>query len=210
MTKPRLILICGAWGSGTSVVAKIVEHIGISTDTPCLKINDPKTIDSYESIRFREVVQEIIDEKTLKVKVNSDEIKKILLNYKNTLSEDFYNGNINKPLYLKYPLASLIIDQLRDFFDIVLIYVLRPIKDIESSRIRRGWSNKYLGGEGAKLIYGRLFEILLNQSVPTILIKYDELIKNPEIIIRQIISISGQNKTQDEINRLIKLVKKND
>lgn len=207
MNKPRLILICGSWGSGTSVVAKIIENVGISTDGPCLKINDPKTIDSYESLRFRDEIQKIVDEQTLKIKVNIDEARKILMNYRNALNEDFYKKNINKPLYLKYPLASLIIEQLKEIFDIRLIYVLRPIKDIESSRVRRGWLNKNLGGEGAKIIYGRLFDILLNHDIPTILIKYDELRKNPEIFIKQILSISGQSKTQDEILKITKLVK---
>lgn len=207
MSKPRLVMICGSWGSGTSIVAKILDQIGVSTDLPCLKIKDQKTIDSYESIRFRRVIQSIMDEETLQFKVNLDQSRKILLEYKKDLERDFYGENSKKILFLKYPMASLLIEQINELFDLRLVYVLRSIKDIELSRLRRGWSNKKLGGEGAVVIYEALFKILLNEEIPSVLIKYDQLRLNPEIFIRQMLALVGMSKDPDEITKLIKLVK---
>ena len=63
--KPRLILVCGAWGGGTTAVAGLLDSLGLETDGKCLKTTDSKTKNSFESLRFRQVIQEILSEETL-------------------------------------------------------------------------------------------------------------------------------------------------
>ena len=57
--RPRLkvILVCGPFGSGTSVVAGLLDRMGAFGLGPYFETDDPKTANSYESVPFRETIR---------------------------------------------------------------------------------------------------------------------------------------------------------
>ena len=54
-------------------------------------------------------------------------------------SSDSYDLRFPKPIFLKFPLSALVIPQICEVFDTKLVYVMRPLEDIERTRLRRNW-----------------------------------------------------------------------
>lgn len=206
--KPKLIMVCGAWGGGTTAVAELLDSLGLNTDGKCLTTTDAKTKNSFESLRFRQIIQEILSEETLNYIVDRKSAIALLEKYRDKIvKSEFYKKNPEQPFYLKYPLSSLLIAEIAQVFDVRFIYVVRKFKDIEQTRERRGWS-KQLGLQGAKKIYGYMFNILINTNLPVFLIKYDELLRSPALFVRQLSLIAGIKLTEEEIAEKSKVIKR--
>jgi hypothetical protein len=54
-----------------------------------------------------------------------------------------YDSSAGIPTFLKHPLAALIIPQICAAFETRLIYLVRPVRDVELSRRRRKWGAQY-------------------------------------------------------------------
>ncbi len=70
-----------------------------------------------------------------------------------------------------------------------LIYVLRPLTDIEATRRRRRWPPQY-GKPAAETIYANMFRILVDRTYPTIIVRYPELLRSPETVAKQIVEFT--------------------
>ena len=82
------------------------------------------------------------------------------------------------PLFLKYPLSAMLLPEICRVFSTRLVYVLRPLADIEATRQRRDW-DAHLGAAGAQVLYPHMFETLIDQQFPTLVVRYFELLAEP-------------------------------
>src|SRR5262249_12197083 len=140
----KLLLVCGPWSSGTSLVAGLLARVGATGFGPHFTTNDPHTGNSYELVAFRDLVQTFASEQTLSVRPGID-IKAQLRNFHNRIVNQelgYYDDKPDAPIFLKYPLSALVIPEICAVFDTRLIYVLRPLADIEVTRRRRGWAER--------------------------------------------------------------------
>ena len=95
-----------------------------------------------------------------------------------------------RPIFLKHPLSALFLPQICKLFDTRLVYVVRPIADIETTRVRRNWAPAF-GAKGAELIYSHMFQTFVEHAFPTTIIRYKELIDSPEQYARVLLEFAG-------------------
>ena len=182
MKKIKLLLVCGSWSSGTTAVSGMLHAMDIPSVPPYFTTRDERTKVTYESMLFRNTLRELINEEGLKVTADHKKIIEALHAFKLKLEEYFKDRQEETiQVFMKDPLAAFILPEICSVFQTQLIYVLRPLKDIEETRKRRMWFD-HLGEKGAKVVYSKLFSVMLNYSIPTMIIKYPELIKAPKVI----------------------------
>ena len=159
-----IIWITGPWSSGSTALTGWFENLGAYGCPPYQKTNDPRTPNSYESKALRDKLCECRNELTLETK--DDALEKNLLawfqDWKKT-QESIAIQQGHNYLVLKHPLLAYYIQDLRSAADRIIL-ITRPLQDIEKTRRRRGWHKTY-GNSGAKLIYSKLFNTYLKNSI---------------------------------------------
>jgi hypothetical protein len=204
----KLVLICGPWSSGTTAVAGMLDTLGINGIGPFFQTNDERTKNSFESLAFRAVIDQLADEKTLELKVERPKAVKILKAFREKLEADGgAEKNAEKVIFLKYPLSALLIPQIARVFDTRLIYVLRPLKDIEATRVRRGWAS-HLGAAGAQVLYSKMFQVLVDLPIPTMVVRYPELLATRRRHAKRIAAFCGLEVEKESIDAAAESVRK--
>ena len=180
----KLILVCGPFGSGTTAVAGMLARLGLPGIEPYFHSNDKRTPNTFESIEFRNTVLRIVSEMTLSFNPGVDreaEIKR-------------FHGKVaalgHSTIFLKHPLAAMLIPDLCKTFDARMVYVLRPLADIEATRKRRNWLAS-TGSFGAQVIYGHMFGTLINHSFPTMIMRYSEVLADPANAATRLAGFAG-------------------
>jgi hypothetical protein len=179
----KLVLICGAWGSGTSVVTGALVRMGYHAPGPFFWSNDPRTPNTYECLPFIELVRKLVSGTTLELSVPSRDvvIEELAAFKENVLCNACRQRGVSDdgPVVLKHPLSAVILNEITQVFDTRLIVVLRPLDQIEETRRRRNWSSVY-GEAGAKLVYTHIFNHIVMRDTPAMVVKYSELLKHPQ------------------------------
>jgi hypothetical protein len=173
--KMKLVLVCGAWGGGTSAVAGLMANLGAQGFGPYHRTNEPRTPVSFEFIPFRNTILQVASEETLALKPDAAMTARIGLNrlHRNIVQQKYgtHDPDGPIPILFKYPLSALLMPEICEVFDTRLIYVRRPLEDIERSRARRQWPVEY-GREGAKVIYRAMDDFEQLQSHPIFTVHY--------------------------------------
>jgi len=206
----NIVLICGPWGSGTTLIAQILDRLGIVGLPPYFMTNDPGTPNSYESIAFRETILQYVSEPTLSLITGrpgdvQSGLRRLLQLIEQQESGTDYAG-FAKPIFLKYPACAPLIPQICEVFDTKLIYVWRSLEDIEQTRIRRNWF-PYLGGQTAPLIYDQMSAALKQHPNPTMNIDFKEVLLSPKKAVRDIAQFVGLEPTREESRRAVGVVR---
>ena len=212
--QPRLkvILICGPFGSGTSVVAGLMERLGAFGIGPYFETIDPNTPNSYESLAFRETIRSALgytSQTTISpVAPPPDAVQSGLRVLQKRIEDrEFGLYDFRKPIFVKYPLSALVIPQICEVFDTKLIYVMRPLEDIERTRLRRNWPS-YYGAESAAMIYDHMSDIQKNRSYPIMVVDFKELSAAPEVHASNIARFAELDPTQAELCAAVDFVRK--
>lgn len=195
----KLIFVCGPWSSGTTAVSGMLDALGLDGCGPFFRTNDVRTPNSFESQAFRAVVDSVFSEETLQPKVSAQAARAALVDFRASLlaTHGPQPAAEGPRIFLKYPLASLLIPQICQVFDTRLVYVLRPLREIEATRTRRNWTPN-LGAAGAATIYSRMFDNLLNLPHPTLIVRYPELLADPEAHARRLADFAGTVQPSDQ------------
>ena len=172
----QLVLVCGPWSSGTTVVAGLLERLGLRGLPPYFVTSDPRTPNSFESVEFRRLIGELIDEDTLRMRVDWPVAQQRLLEFRQHIEQQA--GGDATPLFLKYPPSALLIPEICRVFETRLVYVLRPMQAIEATCERRNWEAQF-GAAGAQVIYPAMFQALVDHEYSTHLVRYTELLRDP-------------------------------
>jgi hypothetical protein len=194
----KLLLVCGPFGSGTSAVAGLLARLGANGFGPYYQPADELTPDSHELIVFRDLMLTLASEETTTLLPGAD-VKTALDQFRNRIAnQEFgpFENNSEIPIFLKHPLATLIIPQICAAFETRLIYLVRPVRDIESSRKRRKWGAQY-GAKAAGIIYSHMFNALINHSFSTTIVRYSELINSPLEHARKLGAFAGLKSDLD-------------
>ena len=184
----NIILVLGAWGSGTTAVTGILDHLGAYTCPPHINTNDPKTICSYEPAALRSILLRYVDELGLCVRGRQDYLIAELQQWVKFILEN--EAADDQAVVLKHPLLSIILSDLLDKFRPRIICVKRPYEDIERSRIRRNWPPAY-GILGARRIYECIEVSLNNRNVDILDVSYPDLLTEPDRCITKLAEFSG-------------------
>ncbi len=200
----QLILVCGPWSSGTTAVAGLLERLGLRGLPPYFVTSDPRTPNSFESMDFRRLIGELIDENTLRMRVDWSLVHQRLLEFRRHLEQHADDGAA--PLFLKYPPSALLIPEICRVFTTRLVYVLRPMRAIEATRERRNWAIQF-GAAGAQVLYPAMFQALVDHEFPTHLVRYTELLRDPTAHAEQLARFCGLPADADVITRAAAIVR---
>jgi hypothetical protein len=205
----KLVLVCGPWSSGTTAVSGMLDQLGLNGLGPYFRTNDERTKNSFESLAFREVIDQLASDQTLALKVERKAAAQVLRNFRAQLEAQTPDAAAGKPemrVFLKYPLSALLIPQICRVFDTRLIYVLRPLKDIEATRQRRKWAANF-GAAGAQVLYSQMFQVLLDLSIPTMIVRYPELLAAPLPHARQLAAFCGIKADEKQIEAAAQFIR---
>jgi hypothetical protein len=194
----KLLLVCGPFGSGTTAVAGLLARLGAIGFGPYYQPADERTPNSHELIAFRDSMLTLASEETTTLLPGAD-VKNALEIFRDRIAnQEFgaYDSSAGVPIFLKHPLAALIIPQICAAFETRLIYLVRPVRDIEASRRRRKWGAQY-GAKAAGIIYSQMFNALINHSFPTTIVRYAELIERPIEHARRLAAFGGLKPDAD-------------
>lgn len=200
----QLILVCGPWSSGTTIVASMLEQLGLRGLPPYFITRDPRTPNSFESMDFRRLIGELVDENTLRMRVDWSRAQQRLLEFRNSLEQR--SDDAVPPLFLKYPPSALLIPEICQAFATRLVYVLRPMRAIEATRERRNWDIQF-GAAGAQVLYPQMFQALVDHEFPTHLVRYTELLRDPLAHAGQLARFCGLPADAGVIARAAALVR---
>ena len=206
----KLIFIVGSWGSGTTAVIGALDSIGVPTLGPYFQSSDPKTLNTFELISFRNLINQYVDEPMLKHKDNYlDEFMPALEKYRLELEDNIkpdLQDNPKKVIALKMPLASICLPEICSTFETKIIVVHRTLEEIEASRLRRNWPPLY-GALGAKHIYGRVFNDLIQHKLSFLGISYHDFVNNTCESLKKIIKYCEIEYLQENLKNAEKFVK---
>jgi hypothetical protein len=195
----KLLLVCGPWGSGTTAIAGLLQRLGAAGLEPYQYTFDARTRNSYESMAFRNVITRLADEKNVRIRDGADLIADAeLRKFRDRFMIGAGVARARRPIFLKHPLSALLLPQICKLFDTRLVYVVRPIADIEATRVRRKWGPQ-LGAEGAKIIYPHMFQTFVEYAFPTLIIRYTELLAYPEQHARTLSEFAGLTASEATI-----------
>jgi protein O-GlcNAc transferase len=208
IARVKLLLVCGPWGSGTTAVAGLLHHLGIAGLEPYFPTRDERTSNSYESVAFRDLILRLADEDTLSVRNGADPLIDLELGkFRDRLVTGELSAKIKAgdPIFLKHPLSALFLPRIAKMFDARLIYVIRPIAEIETTRLRRDWGPTF-GAKGAEIIYAHMFRSVVEQAPPTIMVQYNELVAAPERHARMLSDFAGLRSSESAIRNAASFV----
>lgn len=195
----KIILVCGPWSSGTTAVCGMLNALGLDGFGPYFQTNDPRTTNTFESIRFRRVIESFATEQPPRRTEKSADIISRLRAFKGELeaSRTEESRTPNTHCFLKYPLSALVLPEIATVFTVKLIYVIRPMSAIEATRVRRRWAEVH-GSAGAQVIYSSMFQYLIEHASPTLIVRYPELVKTPIAHARRLAKFCGLKDLQQD------------
>lgn len=200
----KLLLVCGPWGSGTTAVAGLLERLGAVGFGPYFHTRDPRTPNSYELLPFRELVAHFASEATMSLlDGTAEQVEAALRDFRRRIDKNEfgpYDSGSSPPIFLKYPLSALVLPQICRVFETKLISVLRPLAQIERTRLRRNWAARY-GEQGAEVIYQHLARVIDAGAYPHLRVKYDELLRSPAYVARRLAHFAELKASREEIER---------
>lgn len=178
-TGVELVLVCGPWSSGTTAVAGMLRRLGMNGLPPFFGTTDERTPNSYESVAFRAAVDEVASEKSVTVTVPPATVVERLTAFRERIRRGEHGAYSGEPIFLKYPLSALLIAPICEVFRTRLVYVLRPLRDVEATRVRRGWGAQ-TGAQGGQVLYGAMFRTLVEDRIPMPhMVRFVELVEDP-------------------------------
>jgi len=198
----KILLVCGPWGSGTTAIAGLLLRLGAIGFGPYFHTNDPRTPNAYEFLPFRELVRRHVSVETLSPRESQpSEIEADLRGLRERIErQEFgpYNSLSSPPIVLKSPPSAFLLPQICRVFDVKLISVMRPLRQIERTRLRRGWPAQH-GEKGAEVIYRHLSRTLDLHAHAHMRVKYDDVLRSPSDLARRLAEFAGLEAAPDQI-----------
>jgi predicted O-linked N-acetylglucosamine transferase (SPINDLY family) len=207
---PELVLVCGPWSSGTSAVAGVLANLGLEGLPPYFMTRDERTKNSYESNAFRDAVMAVASEEQVGLTVAPVEALARMRAFRAALLAGELGANPlagGRTFFLKYPLSAALIPQICAAFNTRLVYVLRPVREIEATRERRGWA-AHQGAAGAQRVYSYMFGAMVEHRIPTMMVRYPELVERPVEITRDLARFAGMDVSAQAIEKAAAFIRK--
>jgi hypothetical protein len=171
----------------------MLAALGAEGFGPYYATSDPRTQNSYEFNAFREIILRHASEGRVALKPNTPPARSALrLLHRRIEQQEFgsYEVGGTVPVFFKYPLSALLIPEICETFDTHLVYVIRPLEDIEHTRQRRGWGWQF-GGVGAEILYKAMHRAAPLQSHPILEVDFPALLLNRAHHARELAHFAG-------------------
>ncbi len=199
----RIILVTGAYGSGTTALAGALAAFGIPAPGPFFETNDPRIPESFEHVAFRDLMLALVDENEMRIRDMPDETRQAACL---EFAEKFHAAMLEHlpddttmPILLKSPAACLCLPYLKQVFDMDVLVMHRPFEAIEKTRKRRGWYLQF-GAAGAKTLYDNAYTDLIAHEISWLSVSFNDLLYAREKTLRQVIAYCGLSERQASLS----------
>jgi hypothetical protein len=185
------VVILGAWASGTSAMAGILERMGYYTCPSHWITYDERTPISYGPNALRDIVLPCMEEAELTTKEGLDRtaLQKKLAAWSEAEEKKAEQGGW-RGLAIKLPHLAFFLPEVCAAWDPDFLVMTRQLNAIETTRKRRAWQ-PYLGAAGAKAIYNKVFGDLLALQRSYLTVAFDELRGEPGREIDRVAAFIG-------------------
>lgn len=200
----RLILVGGPWGSGSTALAGVLQHLGVQAPGPFFQTFDPRMPNSLEMVAFRDLVLQLADEATQQRRVDPAFSLFALQRFRQQLERDS-RIDPSQPILLKLPLAAVLLPELSEVFNLLLPICLRPLEAIEATRLRRRWP-AHFGQAGAERLYGQLFSHVVNSTTPTHLVRFETLRRDPAAVVPALAAFCQLQPSSNQLQAAISCI----
>ncbi len=205
----KTLLVSGPWGSGTTAVAGLLARLGAVGFGPYLASNDPRTQNTYEFLPFREIVRRYVSVPELSFRepgpgAAEGELRELRSRIERQEFGPYRNAPAS-PIFLKSPPSALLLPQICRVFDVHLICVMRPLEQIEQSRLRRGWPAVH-GRLGAEVIYRHIAGALDSLACPYLRIDYSDVVTSPAETVRRLGQFASLGTTPEQTRQAVDFV----
>ena len=173
----KTILILASYSSGSSAITGFFDRCGVHSCPPHFWTNDVKTKISYENIRLKKLIEDLVHLETKPFFQRIGNASEFVKNFSKWYeTQKNICGGINKnSMVIKHPLMGFVLEDIAHLLQNACLVILnRPLHEIEASRLRRKWSPVY-GKEGAKLIYDKIEYVKNKLNFPYLEISYEQL-----------------------------------
>ena len=176
------ICILAPWSSGSSALAGFLHHCGAHTCPPHLFSNDERTLNTFESLAYRNQLHKLI-----KIQFQDKDKCSFHPSTERGAFEDFFSEwiqsqseiatNLNKThIVLKHALQTFALTSLTKFIKPKFIVLERPVEEIEKTRKRRNWTAEH-GKLGAMSIYSETRNYFEQTKAPHFTLSFSEFRK---------------------------------
>jgi hypothetical protein len=191
----------------------MLSALGAQGFGPYYVTSDLRTQTSFEFTAFRETVLRHASEGTVARTSDSARAVRISLRllHRRIERQEFgpYESRGSVPVFFKYPLSALLIPQICQTFDTRLVYVVRPLEDIEQTRRRRGWGWQF-GRAGAEILYREMLSAAQSQSHPILEIDYPRLLASRTAQARELAHFAGLTPSARSLEDAIQFIRSAD
>jgi hypothetical protein len=149
-------------------------------------------------VEFRALLNEFASEKTLKLTADRMTILNRLVEFAEKIRTIRMREGIDPlaPTLLKHALPAFIMPELAKIFDLKIVGVLRDPKEIEATRVRRGWSESF-GRVGAGVVYNSLFKYIFESKTPFRLVRFSALLDEPSVVFNTLRDFVGCSSSDE-------------
>ncbi len=165
------IVVLGSWSSGTTAVTGYLHHLGADACPPHFQSNDPRTPNTFEPARLREILMAAVDETTLEMRPGASGFTAAFAAWYGA-ERDWARSAGHRHIVLKHPLTAFVIPTIRDVCQPRFVVVTRPLARIEATRARRNWPGMF-GAVGAEVIYRQIFRAVLVEGLDTLCVAFE-------------------------------------
>lgn len=196
--KPKVIHVLASWSSGSSAISGFLHANGAYMFPPFWIAIDEKSPATYESVMFRKILTDSIQEETLEFKMRENQLKGQLTSWL-TKEIETAKQNSHNIFALKHPLSVLILQELCELTDPIFVVVTRPLANIEKTRVRRNWHNVY-GRAGAEVVYRNIYSFLQENNKSYFAISFEDYLTSERQRL-MLLEYCGFDVTEEEAQR---------
>lgn len=199
-----LILVCGAWGSGTTEISCFLEGLGIVFPEPYIESDSYYKGKSRETASFRESILKFVQEENLIPPTEKDEITNTLSNNKLELfkdrSDEFRYG-------LCAPTSSAVLKELESVYSLTIIFCLRDYQSIDREARALNWP-EHFDWEGASIINNQCLNFLATTNSRYTILRYKDIYEKPAAVSNALCKFVGLNKNKNQIHSASLMLRK--
>lgn len=185
-----------SYSSGSTAVTGFLERCGAYTCPPHTRTNDVLTPNPHEPVAYKEALLKLINEVTLEPVGRPADFTRFF--------EIWWQGECDKAkalgrshIVLKHALQTFVLPYLNRRLAPKYVFVTRPLKHIEATRVRRKWHPVH-GQTGAQAIYQASHNFLIENSCPFISVPF-EAFRKDAALRQNVLDYIGLEPTPDAL-----------
>jgi hypothetical protein len=184
--KVPLLLACGPSGSGTGKLVRVLAAAGLQVPGPLRTSpagDSTMPLPVLQTQALHDALSSMMSPDGLHRRADTQQALEALGAFRQRLAAALQRRTdpLKTPLLVHHPLAAWFLAEFSALFDLRLVVVLRPLAQIEATRVQAKWPAPF-GQAGARQAYALLMQHLMNSNTPFALLRPAHIPKDPHTL----------------------------